>query len=155
MRLCGQSISSQIRGDNSEPLRKSRGNFAPHNVRLWRTVKEEKRRAISTNDSVNRGAKAVNRMGFESGKEGRCLAPNRSQFALQKIITARAYNRPRARDSDWVSALRPWCLGDRASSSFLGHHLHESSSTRSFGQALKALNRTVKFDRILARLCKV
>src|ERR1700722_10738523 len=82
-RLCRQSISSQIRGNNSEPLGESRGNFAPHNVRLWGTVKEEKRRALPTNDSVNRGAKAVNRMGSESRKVGCCLAPNRSQLTLR------------------------------------------------------------------------
>ena len=82
-RFCRQSISSQIRGNNSEPLSESRGDFAPHNVRLRSAVKEEKRRPIPANDSVNRGAKAVNRMGFESRKEGRCLARNRSQLTLR------------------------------------------------------------------------
>ena len=91
-RLCRQSISSQIRGNNGEPLGESRGNFAPHNVRLRSAVKEEKRRPIPTNDSVNRGAKAVNRMGSESRKEGCRLAPNRIELTLRKISTARAYS---------------------------------------------------------------
>ena len=122
-RLCRQSISSQIRGNNSEPLGKSRGNFAPHNVRLWGTVKEEKRRAISTNDSVNSGAKTVNRMGSETGKEWCCLARNRSRLPSKKITTARAYNRPSPRDSERRSACAPLGLTDRASPSFLGTHL--------------------------------
>jgi hypothetical protein len=83
-RLCGQSISPQIRGDNGEPLRQMRGNFAPHDVRLWGAVEKEKRRAIPTNDSVYRGPKAVNRMGSESRKEGRRLGLNGLQLTLQK-----------------------------------------------------------------------
>ena len=59
------------------------GDFTPHNVRLRSAVKEEKRRAIPTEDSLNRGAKSVDRMGFESRKEGCCLALNRSQLALR------------------------------------------------------------------------
>src|ERR1700678_1741520 len=84
-RLCGESISSQIRGDNGEALGEKRGNFAPHNVRLWGAVKEEKRRTIPTDNSVNGGAKAVNRMGSESRKEGRRLVPNRIQLASEKL----------------------------------------------------------------------
>src|SRR5277367_5232273 len=84
-RLCRQSISSQIGGDNGEPLGESRGNFAPHNVRLGGAVKEEKRRPIPTDDSVNRGAKAVNRIGSESRKEGCCLAPNKIQLTSEKL----------------------------------------------------------------------
>ena len=82
-RLCRQSISSQIRGNNGEPPGEIRGNFAPHNVRLRGAVKEKKRRSITTHHSVNRGATAVNRMGSESRKEGCCLAPNRSQLTLR------------------------------------------------------------------------
>lgn len=56
-----------------------------HNVRLGGAVKEEKRRAIPTNDSVNRGAKAVDRIGSESRKEGCCLAPNRIQLTSENL----------------------------------------------------------------------
>ena len=70
------------------------GDFTPHNVRLRSAVKEgEKRRAIPTEDSVNRGAKSVDRMGFESRKkEGCCLALNRSQLALQEKLPLREHS---------------------------------------------------------------
>src|SRR5580704_10229662 len=86
-RLCRQSISPQIRGDNGEPLGQMRGDFAPHDVRLWGAVEKEKRRAIPTNDSVYRGPKAVNRMGSESRKEGRRLGLNRLQLILQEPVS--------------------------------------------------------------------
>src|SRR5271165_6726271 len=89
-RLGGQSISPQIRGDNGEPLGQSRGNFAPHDVRLRGAVEKEKRRAIPTNDSVYRGPKAVKRMGSESGEERRRLARNRTQLTLQETTRSKA-----------------------------------------------------------------
>jgi len=62
------------------------GAISRHMMCDWGgAVEKEKRRATPTNDSVYRGPKAVNRIGSESRKEGRRLAPDGIQLTLQKL----------------------------------------------------------------------
>ena len=53
-------------------------------MRLRGAVEKEKRRAGAADDSVNRDALAVNRMGSEPRKERRRLVPIRSHLILQE-----------------------------------------------------------------------
>src|ERR1700733_7527043 len=88
-----KTLPSQVRGNNGEPPGETSGNFAPHNVRLWGAVKEEKRGTVPPNDSVDRGAEAVNRKGFESRKEGCCLVPNKHPTCPPKNYYGRGYGK--------------------------------------------------------------